>query len=699
MKLEINMSLHIAFRLFTRICITVLLIMFSIIPLSKPTFAQQDCTEEKLRNLGVAVVNCAGSNRCIAPSANTPTSSPAAGSSIYVVGDSLTYGMIASGQLLNKINAAGYITDINFTNTGTTGSPPNQVSGPSVIAQGGKDIAWGNDRITDNSAAVAASDVVIVGLGTNNIGNVVRNDGGGALPSALEDFTNEVRGMVANIRAQNPDITIYWTNIYITGILTTDFGTFNMDVAMPIMNQAIDTVAAESNVSVIPWGSSEQASALVSSDGIHPSGNYPQMADYIVGYVSGGTGLAPNAASGLAGCACSQSKSIVLERSEEERYQSTWNYLVGNIGVSEEAAAGVMGNLQVESAGTMDPQVVEFRANFPGDRSPEIPLEFVSSNGQVFRGNFGYGIVQWTSAGRQDGLVALAAATNRSTGSLDLQLDFLFEELRGDYRSALAVLETPEVSIEEASDAILLIYERPAKVLPPPRGTAETRAAEIENRRNRSRTIYEAYKGSGGVYSAATCAGSQNGNVTIDLDAEDTSNITCAPGTAVRDDSIAAYSRGQQFIIKTCDYGGYTVNSQLSGSLKGLVDQAVVDNVPLSANNSFRSMDEQIGVYNNWCSVAGVTPTPPPYPKSSRGDYAECPGGAPPGYSNHQMGFAIDFNCNGTLIPQEYSSAQTNQCFQWLQQNAEKYGLYELGHGENRDSSGYEGWHWSVDGT
>ena len=642
------------------------------------TAAQQECSEERLRNLGVVVVSCAGVNRCLAPSADTPRSAPQAGSNIFVIGDSITYGMVTSGELLDKISAEGYEVSLDYSDTGGSGSPQYQVSGASVIAEQGRSISWGNEQATGNASAIASSDVLLVGLGTNDLGNTT------------QVITNSINALLDSVRLQNPDITIYWTNVYIEG-----------SPAQTTINEAIENISlADPNMNIIPWGTSTEAPSLVSSDGIHPTGNYLEMADYVVGQLSNSADTVNIAGRGLAGCTCSQSNPpFDVDTTTEELYQNVWNYLISNIDLSPEAAAGVMGNLEVESGGTMDPRIVEFRAEFPGNRSPEIPMDFVSpSNGQIFRGNFGYGIVQWTSANRQDNLIALSERTNRSTGLLDLQLDFLLEELTGSYRSALAVLETPGVTIEEASDAILLIYERPAKVLPPPRGTAETRAAEIANRRERGVRVFSEYSGSTGVYSGISCSGTENGDIIIDLDAEDTSNIACATGTAVRDENITAFNKGEQFIIRTCDYQGYTINSQLSASLKNLVDQAESDGVPLSANNTFRSMEEQISVYNRWCSNAGITPTPPPYPKPLD-EYARCPGGAAPGYSNHQMGFAIDFNCDGSLIPQSYANAQSNQCFIWLSQNAEQYGLYELGKGENRGSNGYEGWHWSVDGT
>ena len=659
------------FSLFQAIVLLIFTVLSYSIVVSSPVSAQEECSEQRLRNLGVIVVNCEGANRCIAPSADTPNSAPSAGSSIYVIGDSITYGMVTSGDLLNKLTTAGYAVSPDYSDTGGSGSPQYQVSGPSVIAEQGRSISWGNDQATNNASAIAASDTLLIGLGTNDLG------------STGESITNNINTLIGTVRSQNPSIVIYWTNVYIAGSPT----------AQTTINQAIESIAlADPNMNVIPWGTSQEAVDYVSSDGIHPSGNYPEMADYVVSQFSNSNVASEiQSSTGLAGCTCSQSNPIVTSGTTEENYQNIWNYLAGGtVGLSPEAVAGVMGNLEVESGGTMDPQVVQFSANFPGDRSPELPLAQIE-------GRFGYGLAQWTSAGRQRNLIAFAAETGRSTGSLDLQLDFLMRELVGSYEPVYVTLTTPGVTVAQASEDFLRRFETPRPFTRS--GTEAERQAEIANRLERSIRIFSEYSGSTGSYSGASCAGTEDGDIAIDLNAEDTSQVACATGTTVVDASIRAYNRGEQFVIRTCEYGGYTVNSQLSGPLKGLVDQATAERIPLSANNSFRSMDEQIGVYNRWCGTAGRTPTPPPYPKPSRSDYTSCPGGAPPGYSNHQMGFAIDFNCSGALIPKSYSSAQSNQCFTWLQQNAGNYGLFELGRGENRERSGYEGWHWSVDGS
>ena len=46
---------------------------------------------------------------------------------------------------------------------------------------------------------------------------------------------------------------------------------------------------------------------------------------------------------------------------------------------------------------------------------------------------------------------------------LDAQVDYLVTELRGAYRQVDATLRSPGVTVEQASDAVLLRFERPGR--------------------------------------------------------------------------------------------------------------------------------------------------------------------------------------------------------------------------------------------
>ena len=188
---------------------------------------------------------------------------------------------------------------------------------------------------------------------------------------------------------------------------------------------------------------------------------------------------------------------------------------------------------------------------------------------------------------------------------------------------------------------------------------------------------------------------------------KDTTNIPCAAGTDYG--PADGYSNGVPTRIRVCRVNGFVVNSQVSKQFSDMTNAASAAGMSFvapGASGSFRTMAGQINIYQNHCSDNRIVGSPPPYPKPP-GQTISCPGGGAPGYSNHQMGLALDLGCDGKLIgdgvkgPRGYAIALQNRCFQWLQANASRYGFFEYGLGKasSRANKGYEGWHWSVNGN
>lgn len=140
--------------------------------------------------------------------------------------------------------------------------------------------------------------------------------------------------------------------------------------------------------------------------------------------------------------------------------EKIWNYLIGK-GLSKAGAAGLMGNLYAESA--LNPKNLQ--------NSYEKKLGYTDSGytaavdsgayGNFARDSAGYGLAQWTYWSRKENMLEFARAAGKSIGDLEIQLDFLFEELSGGYRSVLATLKTA-TSVKAASDCVLTGFERPA---------------------------------------------------------------------------------------------------------------------------------------------------------------------------------------------------------------------------------------------
>lgn len=91
-----------------------------------------------------------------------------------------------------------------------------------------------------------------------------------------------------------------------------------------------------------------------------------------------------------------------------------WNYLSSK-GLGSLAIAGIMGNMQQESS--FNPKIME-----GGGESDDVNLD----------SDKGYGLCQWSFSRKQD-LADFAQSQGRSSGDIDLQLDFMLHELsKGD---------------------------------------------------------------------------------------------------------------------------------------------------------------------------------------------------------------------------------------------------------------------------
>jgi hypothetical protein len=161
----------------------------------------------------------------------------------------------------------------------------------------------------------------------------------------------------------------------------------------------------------------------------------------------------------------------------DARAAKVMELLVRRYGYPVNGAAGLVGNLIAESGVT--PERIE--------GSPEnTPMRAADFNGRVrtFTPDEvrdrdyarrlgpklpGVGLAQWTSRDRRAGLFA-HTFQGRGPGSailsdLDAQVDYLVTELRRDYPQVNATLRSAGITLDRASDVILLRFERPAVVV------------------------------------------------------------------------------------------------------------------------------------------------------------------------------------------------------------------------------------------
>lgn len=125
-------------------------------------------------------------------------------------------------------------------------------------------------------------------------------------------------------------------------------------------------------------------------------------------------------------------------------------------GMTPESAAGMMGNMQAESA-MRSTNVQDGMGYEDADYTAAVDagaIDFVSDQR-------GYGLCQWTYPQRKINLLNFARARGVSVGDETMQVDFCIHELRTEYSALWAWLCTNK-GVAPAADRICKEYERPA---------------------------------------------------------------------------------------------------------------------------------------------------------------------------------------------------------------------------------------------
>lgn len=125
------------------------------------------------------------------------------------------------------------------------------------------------------------------------------------------------------------------------------------------------------------------------------------------------------------------------------RIEVAYYYFIANLGLSSQAAAGLVGNLAYEST------------NFNAPGSPKL----VPSLGEIGGGG-GIGIAQWTDDTRKRRLFNAADQRGLPWQDFRLQLDYVVEELKGPFKSVLQDLRKA-TTVSEATQIIEQDYEHP----------------------------------------------------------------------------------------------------------------------------------------------------------------------------------------------------------------------------------------------
>ena len=140
--------------------------------------------------------------------------------------------------------------------------------------------------------------------------------------------------------------------------------------------------------------------------------------------------------------------------------QIIWKFLKKQ-GLTDAGAAGLMGNLYAESA--LTPTNLQNSYNKKLNLTDNEYTAAVDSGKykNFVRDSAGYGLAQWTYWSRKENLLKYANSKGKSIGDINMQLEFLMQELNAGYKNLLNTLKTTN-SVKEASNGVLLQFERPA---------------------------------------------------------------------------------------------------------------------------------------------------------------------------------------------------------------------------------------------
>lgn len=129
-------------------------------------------------------------------------------------------------------------------------------------------------------------------------------------------------------------------------------------------------------------------------------------------------------------------------------------------GMTSQGACGLLGNLSAESALRSN--------NLQNSYQSKLGMTDEQYTKAVDNGSYtnfvydsaGYGLAQWTYWSRKQSLLKYAKSMGKSIGDEEMQAKFLIKEIK-EYSNVFKILTTTK-SVREASDAVLLKYERPA---------------------------------------------------------------------------------------------------------------------------------------------------------------------------------------------------------------------------------------------
>lgn len=159
-----------------------------------------------------------------------------------------------------------------------------------------------------------------------------------------------------------------------------------------------------------------------------------------------------------------------------------FKYLVSN-GYTKEGAAGVMGNLFMESS--LRSNNLQNSANKKLNMTDEQYTAAVDNGAYTnfVKDSAGYGLAQWTYWSLKQDLLTYATSRSKSIGDPQMQLDFLMQDVKK--KRALHTILTAGNDVRTAAIRFMLDYEKPANKSESHQNRRAEAAMQIYNRNAR----------------------------------------------------------------------------------------------------------------------------------------------------------------------------------------------------------------------
>ncbi len=334
-----------------------------------------------------------------------------------------------------------------------------------------------------------------------------------------------------------------------------------------------------------------------------------------------------------------------------DNVEKAYNFFIdsqkGDKKLAPHQSAGIIGNLIQESG--VDPTIVQ-------------------PNG------VGHGIAQWSKNERWQDLIKFA--NGRDPKSLDVQLDFLWHEMNNvpPWNQSYPAVKNA-ANIEDATRAFMDKFEKPAAA-----------HANLPNRIRQAELVLKRF-GNGAPASIGTAdpagaavpgcgsdSGGPGGSDGAGKPGENTSSMKCPAGSDAGIGTVHVGQTGKTYQIRLCNVQNVIVNASIAKEINDMLNASKGAGLRYSGYG-YRTYERQQELRrSNGCPNVFTAPS-----SSCRVPTAR------PGFSNHEDGLAVDWSEGGSLI-----RSRGTRGFQWLNQNAGKYGFKNFPK---------EAWHWSVDGN